>query len=252
MLRFFLTIGIVLSGAGILLTVFPQWNYALFKALNHTLSHQAWLMFTNMADFRFLGCILFILLFPKPVQLTNALIAATLIHYSIKYSKIHFGILRPEYRPDVVDAIRIGSGYGSENYAMPSGHTASAFMAIVLIAQAYRLGRWKLAALFIYGIAIAFSRIAVGVHWPADVCAGAATGAVLALMCNQLHFQYRYMDLVNLCLCLPFIALAIYATRNITDMASLLSEGVLVIAGLAAAIVWIKACGKQWKIYKSP
>jgi undecaprenyl-diphosphatase len=66
------------------------------------------------------------------------------------------------------------------SYALPSGHTTSAFAAAsgALLAAKRLLGRvpvwgWGMLAL---GAAIAYSRLYVGVHWPTDVAAGIVLG----------------------------------------------------------------------------
>lgn len=59
------------------------------------------------------------------------------------------------------------------NVSMPSGHAAFYFalaMAIFLFNR--KAGRWFFGAAFLIGLA----RIFTGVHWPADILAGAAVG----------------------------------------------------------------------------
>ena len=63
--------------------------------------------------------------------------------------------------------------------SFPSGHAATSFAAAtILTATVPRF--WSL--WFLLAIAIAFSRVYVGVHYPLDVVAGAALGAVIALL----------------------------------------------------------------------
>ena len=66
------------------------------------------------------------------------------------------------------------------SYAFPSGHTTSSFATAtgVLLAARKVLGRtpvWSLGML-VLAVAISYSRIYVGVHWPTDVAAGTVLG----------------------------------------------------------------------------
>ena len=63
--------------------------------------------------------------------------------------------------------------------SFPSGHAGNAFAGATVLAQALPAWQpvwWTLAAL------IAFSRVYVGVHYPADVIGGAVTGACCAIV----------------------------------------------------------------------
>jgi undecaprenyl-diphosphatase len=63
--------------------------------------------------------------------------------------------------------------------AMPSGHAVTAFTVATLISLDARLSRpWRL-AVWALAFAVALSRVAVGAHWPADICAGAALGVLV-------------------------------------------------------------------------
>lgn len=62
-------------------------------------------------------------------------------------------------------------------FSMPSGHTLTAFA--ILTAFYFALDIHKRSAyrwLFVVATLAGLARIAVGAHWPADVCAGAAVG----------------------------------------------------------------------------
>ncbi|MDX6442421.1 MAG: undecaprenyl-diphosphatase [Gaiellaceae bacterium] len=65
------------------------------------------------------------------------------------------------------------------SHSFPSGHTAVAFAAAVVLSW---LVPRAAPAFFVLALAIGYSRIYIGVHWPLDVVGGAVTGLVTALL----------------------------------------------------------------------
>jgi undecaprenyl-diphosphatase len=63
------------------------------------------------------------------------------------------------------------------DYSFPSGHTATSFAAAVILAWAVPRRAWLF---YVLAVAIGFSRIYVGVHYPIDVLGGAALGLAVA------------------------------------------------------------------------
>ena len=74
-----------------------------------------------------------------------------------------------------------GSGYRrSDPHAFPSGHSARAAMLTVL---GFAIGpAWTGAALAVWTLLVAVSRVALGVHYLSDVIAGAALGIICGLL----------------------------------------------------------------------
>jgi undecaprenyl-diphosphatase len=67
---------------------------------------------------------------------------------------------------------------GTLGDSLPSGHAATSFAGAVVLTYLFRKGA---VAFFVLATAIAFSRVYGGLHFPSDVLAGAALGAVVAL-----------------------------------------------------------------------
>ena len=93
--------------------------------------------------------------------------------------KMWWSIPRPLAVLDISLLNPMGNPPGSAN-AMPSGHALAASTLVCLILLMYpQLLRRKalLLPLILGGLVVAFSRVVVGAHWPADVLAGIGLGA---------------------------------------------------------------------------
>lgn len=244
MTKIFSLLCIPFISLAILFSIFTPLNHATFTALNHVLPAKAlWMTITNIGDATFLSCALFISLHNNKRLLSNAIICGIFIHYTIKFTKNFFGIVRPEHTPDLINLITLGPVLKLDNYAMPSGHTASAFMAAIFIASAIQLRGWKLWLMISYACLVGISRIAVGAHWPADVCAGAVIGIFFGLLCThpKWNFTHIAVQYLTLALYLPFIGIAIHRVKSIHDTTTLINESVMVLAGVVGLAIWLRA-----------
>lgn len=95
----------------------------------------------------------------------------------------------------VIDQIRLLVNCGA-GYAFPSSHSTNYFAAATLISFFYSRTKWLFFAL---ASSIAFSRVYNGVHFPADVLAGALVGTLIAfilfhswLIINNKFFRFNY------------------------------------------------------------
>lgn len=95
---------------------------------------------------------------------------------TVLYKLLKNGTLRP--RPYQVHAHIAAGAVPLDLYSFPSGHTLHA-VAFTVVASAYFPALAP--ALAAMTLAVAASRIVLGLHYPSDVLAGAALGASVAL-----------------------------------------------------------------------
>lgn len=77
----------------------------------------------------------------------------------------------------------VGCGSG---YSFPSSHAVNNVAGATILSYFYR--KWTWAFLSFSGL-VAFSRISVGVHYPSDVIAGAAVGALIGAAVLMLYLR---------------------------------------------------------------
>lgn len=70
--------------------------------------------------------------------------------------------------------------------AFPSGHAAFMFAFVTILAIFFRRASWLYALAFTIGVA----RVFAGVHWPADIIAGAVVGIGTALLIHLLTRRF--------------------------------------------------------------
>lgn len=214
-------------------------NRSIFYFVNSVHPHPIlWLTITNTGGFMFAGCLLIIILRNHLQLLANALIAALALHLIVNGGKTLFSIARPIQLNDFPNLIALGPML--QDYSMPSGHTAIAFMVAMFIIHRYALLSWHLWFVVLLASLVGISRMAVGAHWPSDVLAGAALGIFIGRICADLRFRIdtnaiKYSIYI---LCLPFILLSIYHVTAITNLPMIITDGIITLAGLIALLAW--------------
>jgi membrane-associated phospholipid phosphatase len=101
---------------------------------------------------------------------------SSVITWGLKY-----GINRERPFVKYPDVVKLSSG-GSPSF--PSGHASSAFAVATSISISYP--KWYvIAPCYLWASGVAVSRVALGVHYPTDVLAGAVVGAGSAFLTDK-------------------------------------------------------------------
>ncbi len=148
----------------------------LFFAINgfaYSFEDKLWAVLTNLSD----GLYSFVLLLPfiykKPQYIWSVLLATIIFTIFGQAAKHILQIPRPPQILAPNEIHLIGPDWGTN--AFPSGHASMIFNLAGVFALTTSK-KWLRIILIAAASVIAFTRVAVGVHWPLDVLAGAALG----------------------------------------------------------------------------
>ena len=115
------------------------------------------------------------------------LFAALLIFLSDQISvhlfKDVFQRLRPCHDPDLAGMVHIVNGKCGGQYGFYSSHASNIFAVAVFVISLIRKGDTiTILSILLWAVLISYSRIYLGVHFPADVIAGVIAGSLLGWM----------------------------------------------------------------------
>jgi undecaprenyl-diphosphatase len=96
--------------------------------------------------------------------------------------KPYFGRLRPCYDPAISNLVYVLRGCGGR-YSFASSHASTAFALAMSMWLHVRHLYKSVVYLFIWASAVSYSRVYVGVHYPADLVVGALVGILSAWIC---------------------------------------------------------------------
>jgi membrane-associated phospholipid phosphatase len=137
-----------------------------------------WASLTFLGDTLASSVILILFLRKRPDLVWAGIIAAIIAALAVNLLKSFSDIPRPSAIIDksIINII----GPALYVHSFPSGHTVTIFTLTGILMFYFRSMLFMLGMVFL-ALLIGISRIAVGVHWPADVLAGAALGILFAM-----------------------------------------------------------------------
>ena len=89
--------------------------------------------------------------------------------------------LRPTHEPELAGLIHLVNGYTGGLYGFVSSHAANTMACALLFALLYR-NKYATVGLMLWVALNCYSRMYLGVHYPADIIGGLAIGALMATL----------------------------------------------------------------------
>jgi membrane-associated phospholipid phosphatase len=222
----------VLLILGILVTHGNRPVFLLFNGLGLSTGDSLWANWTLLGY----AWVALVLLLPfvgrRPGLVWSAVVTAVIAGIAVPLLKHLFDLPRP---PAVLaaDLIHIiGPAYKSRSF--PSGHTTTAFVLAGVLSLYFR-SYWVMAVAVIIATGVGISRMAVGVHWPLDVAAGAALGWLCAIAGSRWAMRWRWGESLSgqraIAAFLLFTTLGLlFFFKEYSPWAALLPKGVAILA----------------------
>ena len=156
-------------------------NKALFIDINSFTAHYdpfIWVNLTFLGDTLPACAIMLLFIRRRPDLIWSGIIATLIATLIVNLVKFYYNVPRP---PVVIDKNIINIiGPALTSHSFPSGHTVTIFTITAILMFYFRRFPVRLLLIFLACL-VGLSRIAVGVHWPADVMAGAEIGILCAV-----------------------------------------------------------------------
>lgn len=237
LLRFYLVPAVALALVlGILLTHSNEALFLLFNGLGSLTGDALWANWTVVGDALVLLVLLLLFVGRRPALVWTCILTAILAGIAVPLLKHAFALPRPPavLSPDVIHVI----GRVLKSGSFPSGHTTAAFAfagALSLHCRRY----WVTAVTLLIAAGVGISRIAVGVHWPLDVTAGAGLGWLCAVGGSRLAARWRWGESLAgqrsiAALLLLCAVMLLFSFKPDSPWAVILPKGVAVLSMMAA------------------
>lgn len=95
---------------------------------------------------------------------------------------------RPTHNLEIEDFVHIVNGYRGGMYGFVSSHAANMFAFATCTALFLRQKKWTIFFL-LWSVLICYTRMYLGVHYPADIACGALLGTIIAFICYTMWIK---------------------------------------------------------------
>ncbi|MGD1846448.1 MAG: phosphatase PAP2 family protein [Salibacteraceae bacterium] len=102
------------------------------------------------------------------------------------FSKSYFGRYRPCKNLEIGSLVHLATGYCGGWYSFFSGHSSNSFAVATCLGILLQNRKWQW-GLWIWAATVAYSRVYVGVHYPADIVVGSLVGLGLGFLFAKLY-----------------------------------------------------------------
>ncbi|MDP4284381.1 MAG: phosphatase PAP2 family protein [Bacteroidota bacterium] len=168
-----------------------EYDQHLLELINHNRIRSLDYFFILITNTTYLVALLvpgFILLYSYLKKDLSLKIKAWQIVASLAFNSIIITILKytiNRQRPFVIDKYieKLSTG-GSPSF--PSGHTSDAFLIATCMTILFNKNKWLLFLIWIWAFVVAYTRLALGVHYPSDVIGAIIIGMSNAIIVNRI------------------------------------------------------------------
>jgi undecaprenyl-diphosphatase len=99
--------------------------------------------------------------------------------------KPYFARLRPSHEPSLEGMVHLVNNYKGAMYGFASSHAANTFGTAAFLYLLFRKSKPWMGWLFLWATLVSYTRIYLGVHYPADIVGGGLVG----ILCGWIAFK---------------------------------------------------------------
>jgi len=115
---------------------------------------------------------------------------------SVQVFKNNFQRLRPCHEPSLQGLVHLFKGECGRGFSFVSSHATNSFN-VALLSLMFIRRRWYSFSIILWASVVGYSRIYLGVHYPADVICGSLLGAMIGWSVYQLYVLIDRKVLIN-------------------------------------------------------